>query len=399
MLDSIPGESRPPVLEARALTLRYPGGGGVEGIDLQVAEGERLAVLGPSGSGKTTLLRIIAGLDRPSSGELRIDGRPAIDLAPRDRGLAMVFQEQPPYPHLDVERNLGFGLRARGRPRQEIRDRVRQVAGRLGIEPMLHRRPAELSGGERRRVVLGRALAASPRLALLDEPFSALDPPLRASIRADLIAWQERQGGAIVLVTHDQAEAMAFGHRVAVIRGGTLLQVGTPDEVYRRPAHRFVAEFLGDPGASVLRCGIRIGPDSARVDGLVPGASWAVPRGVEWVGALAGWGGEDVDLALRPEQVEPIIPGRSTLPPDGPTIVARVDRVEPRGPTRLVLARFGVHRLRYWSADDSGPEPGDRIPLRLDLRKACWFDPSTGSAIHPVPQEGDGVRAAALPRA
>ncbi|WP_145267633.1 ABC transporter ATP-binding protein [Tautonia plasticadhaerens] len=374
---------RPPVLEARALTLQYSGGGGVQAIDLMVAEGERVSVLGPSGSGKTTLLRLIAGLERPESGEIWLDGRSAIDLAPRHRGLAMVFQEQPPYPHLDVERNLGFGLRARGRAGSESRDRIRRVAASLGIESMLPRRPAELSGGERRRVVLGRAMATSRRLVLLDEPFSALDPPLRASIRSDLIALHDRQGGAIVLVTHDQAEAMAFGHRLAIIRDGSLIQVGAPAEVYRRPAHRFVAEFLGDPGASVLRCGIRVGPESARIDGLVPGASWAVPRGVGWVEAMAGRNLGEVDLALRPEQVVRLVPDRSSRLTEAPTVVARVDRVESRGPTRLVIARFGQHRVRFWTEEVSGPDPGDRVPIRLDLQTACWFDPVTGEAINP----------------
>jgi ABC-type sugar transport system ATPase subunit len=350
-----------------------------------VSEGERLAIVGPSGSGKTTLLRLIAGLDRPDSGQIRLDGRPADHLAPRHRGLAMVFQEQPPYPHLDVAGNLAFGLRARGRPRPEIRDRVREIAGQLGIGAMLDRRPSQLSGGERRRVVLGRALATRPRLLLLDEPYSALDPPLRAALRADLMTMQDRQGGGMVLVSHDQAEAMAFGHRLAVIHEGRVLQVGAPSELYRRPRHRFVAEFLGDPGASVLRCGIRVGPDAARVDGLVPGASWAVPRGVPWVEAIADRQVTEIDLALRPEHVEPILPDPRHSAADAPTVVARVDRVEPRGASRLVMARIGSHRIRFVFEGLDGPAPGDRVPVRLDLRAASWFDPTSGAAIRPIP--------------
>ncbi|RUL85007.1 ABC transporter ATP-binding protein [Tautonia sociabilis] len=365
-------------LELIEVSRRYPEGGGVEAIDLEVPRGERLAVVGPSGSGKTTLLRLIAGLERPDGGAIRIDGTPANERPPRRRGLAMVFQEQPPYPHLDVAGNLAFGLKARGRAREEIQGRVREVADRLGIGGMLSRRPAQLSGGERRRVVLGRALATGAGIVLLDEPFSALDPPLRSALRADLIAWQERQGGTIVLVSHDQAEAMAFGHRLAVIRGGHLLQIGAPAEVYARPSHRFVAEFVGDPGASVIRCRIRVDPDAGRIDGLLPGASWTVPRGTPWMEALAGRPRREVDLALRPEHVEPITTEASA---DSPSLVGRVEGVEPRGFLRLVSARVGEHRLRFWSRPADGPEPGDRVPLRLRLRDASWFDPDTGEEI------------------
>lgn len=372
----------PPVLEAAGLTRRYPGGGGVEAVDLAVAEGERLAIVGPSGSGKTTLLRLIAGLEPADAGTIAFDGRPGDRMSPRQRGLAMAFQHQPPYPHLNVARNLGFGLRARGRPRTEIRERVAEVAGRLGLADLLDRKPAALSGGQRQRVVLGRVMASRPRLALLDEPFSALDPPLRRAIRADLAAIHDRQGGAVVLVTHDQAEALAFGHRLVVLRDGRVEQSGTPAEVYDRPASAFVAAFLGDPGAALLRVAVRIEEDLAHVEKLVPGASWAVPRGVSWVEALAGRAGPEVDLALRPEHVEIVGPRSANEPTDGPTVVVQVERVESLGPSSLIEGRLGAHCLSTRSLDRPLPAVGDRLLVRLLLSLASWYDPTTGRAVN-----------------
>jgi multiple sugar transport system ATP-binding protein len=294
----------------------------------------------------------------------------------------MVFQDQPPYPHLDVAGNLAFGLKARGRPKPEIRRRVAEVAALLGLEAFLARSPSQLSGGERRRVVLGRALATRPDLLLLDEPFSALDPPLSRAIRSDLIDLNTRgQTGAILLVTHDQGEAMAFGQRLAVIRDGRIMQIGPPREIYARPAHRFVAEFLGDPGANLLRCRIRCDTDVLRVEGLVPGASWAVPRGSPWVEILADRANTEVDLALRPEQVELVGLADSTDLPASPTVIGRVDRAEPQGRAVIVSARIGPHRIRVLTPGSTVVTPGDRVPLRLPLAGASWFDPTSGCAL------------------
>ncbi|MEW4567778.1 ABC transporter ATP-binding protein [Tautonia sp. JC769] len=382
MTDPPPAPDTSPALELLGLTRRYPQGGGVEGVDLTVSPGERLAIVGPSGSGKSTLLRLIAGLERPDAGAIRIGAAPATDWPPHRRGLAMVFQDQPPYPHLDVAGNLAFGLKARGWTRQAIRQRVAEVADLLALGPLLARSPSGLSGGERRRVVLGRALATRPDLLLLDEPFSALDPPLSRAIRSDLIDLNARgQAGAIFLVTHDQGEAMAFGQRLAVIRDGRIMQVGPPREIYARPAHRFVAEFLGDPGANVLRCRIRCDADVLRVEGLVPGASWAVPRGIPWVELLADRAETEVDLALRPEHIAVIGSADATDLPASPTVIGRVDRVEPQGRAVIVSARVGAHRIRFLASGSTVVTPGDRVPLRLPLGEASWFDPASGRAL------------------
>ncbi|WP_169975192.1 ABC transporter ATP-binding protein [Tautonia rosea] len=384
--DSSTPPDGPPTLELVGLTRRFPQGGGVESIDLAVSPGERLAIVGPSGSGKSTLLRLIAGLEHPDSGAIRIDGVPATDWPPHRRGLAMVFQDQPPYPHLDVAGNLAFGLKARGRPRAEIRLRVAEVAELLGIDTLLSRSPAKLSGGERRRVVLGRALATQPNLLLLDEPFSALDPPLSRSIRSDLIDLNtRRQTGAILLVTHDQGEAMAFGQRLAVIRDGRLIQIGPPHEVYSRPDHRFVAEFLGDPGTNLLRCQVRVDANALRLEGLVPGASWAMPRGIPWVEVLAARANAAVDLALRPEQIHVIGSDNPADASASPTVIGRVDRVESQGGSALVSARLGSHRIRFLMSGSTVPEPGDRLPLCLPLSRASWFDPTSGRALFASP--------------
>ena len=369
------------MLELEGLTLRYRGGGGVSGVDLRVGDGERLAIVGPSGSGKTTLLRLVAGLEKPASGSIRIGGESMSGVLPRRRGVAMVFQEQPPYPFLDVLGNLAFGLRARGIRRPEARERASEVARRLGIEGLLKRRPGRLSGGEQRRVVLGRALAVRSALTLLDEPFASLDAPLREGLRGDLIDLHDRQGGALILVTHDQAEASAFGHRIAVVREGRLIQVGSPLDVYHHPRHRFVAEFIGGPGASIVRCGFRFGADAIRIDGLDRGASWTFPRGEPRFEVLSPGGDRPIDLAFRPEHIELLGDEDAPDGPASPTVVGRVDRVEPLGYATLARVKVGNHRLWVRTRLRPAPGPGDRVVLRLDLRAAQAFEAETGMAI------------------
>lgn len=383
MSEPTPPPEPTPTVQLLGLTRRFPEGGGIESVELSVLEGQRLAIVGPSGSGKSTLLRLIAGLERPDSGEIRLGGEPANDLPPHRRGLSMVFQDQPPYPFLDVAANLGFGLKARGASKPEIRERIGEVAAMLGINDLLARSPSTLSGGERRRVVLGRAIATRPRLLLLDEPFSGLDPPLARTIRSELLDLLDRIGSAVILVSHDQTEAMAFGHQLAVIREGRILQIGPQEEVYNQPSHAFVARFLGEPGANLIRCRIRVESDASRIDGLVPGASWAVPRGSPWLDRLAGRDTPEVDLALRPEQIEVISPDDPASDPIAPTVVARVDRVESKGFEAIVSARFGSHRVCFRMQGNHGPFPvsGDRLPVRLRLSRASWFDPTTGEAI------------------
>ena len=224
----------------------------IDGISLVARDGEFMVLLGPSGCGKTTLLRIIAGLEKPTSGEVLINGEVVNEMPPRARGIAMVFQSYGLYPHLTVWNNIAFPLRTQGTPREEIKRKVEWAAGLLGIDHLAQRRPRQLSGGERQRVALARALVRDPTVFLLDEPLSNLDAKLRASARSELKAFQQKVRTATIYVTHDQVEAMGMGDRIAVIDHGRLRQVGTPTEIYEHPADEFVATFLGTPPMNLI---------------------------------------------------------------------------------------------------------------------------------------------------
>ncbi|MDQ3823168.1 MAG: ABC transporter ATP-binding protein, partial [Actinomycetota bacterium] len=224
----------------------------MRGIDLEAGEGELLVVLGPSGSGKSTLLRVTAGLEAVTAGSVAIGGRDVTRDPPGRRNVSMVFQTYALFPHLDAAENIGFGLEAREVPKPERRARVAEAARLVGCSELLDRRPAELSGGERQRVALARALVRDPDVFLLDEPLSNLDAQLRTQMRAELRELQRRVGATMVYVTHDQTEALTLGDRVAVLRAGRLHQVGTPDEVFERPADRFVAGFVGTPAMNFV---------------------------------------------------------------------------------------------------------------------------------------------------
>ena len=228
------------------------GQAAVAGVSLSVEDGELLVIVGPSGSGKSTVLRLIAGLESPTSGRIKLAGIDVTGTPPQDRDLAMVFQSYALYPHKSVRENLMFGLRMRRVPAVAIAERVQHVAGVLGIDGLLDRRPAQLSGGERQRVALGRAVVRNPQAFLLDEPLSNLDPRLRASTRAELALLHRRLQATMIYVTHDQEEALTLGHRVAVLREGRLEQLGPPLELYSRPANTFVAQFIGAPPMNLL---------------------------------------------------------------------------------------------------------------------------------------------------
>ena len=225
----------------------------LRGVSLDVAAREFLVLLGPSGCGKTTILRLIAGLEEPSAGEILIDGVRVNDLPPKDRDVAMVFQSYALYPHLTARENIGFPLRMRHMPAAEVAARVAEVAAMLELAELLDRRPAQLSGGERQRVALGRAVVRRPKVFLFDEPLSNLDARLRVQMRAELVRLHRSLAATMVYVTHDQVEAMTMGQRIAVLSKGELQQVGTPEEIYARPANTFVAAFIGTPGMNLIR--------------------------------------------------------------------------------------------------------------------------------------------------
>src|SRR6266567_8306847 len=254
---------------AREIKKQFDEVTAVNGVSLETRDGEFMVLLGPSGCGKTTLLRIIAGLEKPTSGQVLIDGQVVNDMPPRGRGIAMVFQSYGLYPHLSVWNNIAFPLKTQGTSREEIKRKVEWASRLLGIERLAQRRPRQLSGGERQRVALARALVREPTVFLLDEPLSNLDAKLRASARSELKQFQQRVGVSTIYVTHDQVEAMGLGDRIAVLNQGRLQQVGTPEEIYHHPANTFVATFVGSPPMNLLeRDGKLIGfrPENIRLE-------------------------------------------------------------------------------------------------------------------------------------
>jgi multiple sugar transport system ATP-binding protein len=370
-------------IEIRQLAKVFPGAiDALRPVDLTINKGELLVVLGPSGSGKSTLLRLIAGLEAPSAGSVWFDGLNVTDVPPHHRDVAMVFQHPALYPHLSVFDNLAFGLRTRGVPRGQARAKVNTVAGMLGLDHVLSRRPAALSGGEKQRVAIGRALAREPRVILFDEPFSSLDLPLRAGLRDQVIDLHRRFGTTLVHVTHDQSEALLMGDRVIVLDQGRILQCGTPRVIYDQPSDRFVATFVGSPPMNILPCQIRTEADSIQV---IPLAADAVLPWTAGADALPpGWEGTTrlFDLGLRPEAIAvQDINGRAESHSSGPAVIAQVRRLEFNGPEVLATLSLGPHRLIARLPASQRIEDRQRVEAFLDLTSAVWFDHSTGAAL------------------
>jgi multiple sugar transport system ATP-binding protein len=338
-------------VETRALTkiFRKAVEGAVNGVDLQSRDGEFLVLLGPSGSGKSTLLRMIAGLEEPTRGDVLIGGKVVTELSPRARGIAMVFQSYALYPHLTVEKNIGFPLKAQGMARGKRRERIAWAAGLLGIQHLLARRPRELSGGERQRVALARALVREPTVFLLDEPLSNLDAKLRAAAREELASFHRRVRTTTLYVTHDQVEAMAMGDRIAVLDRGAVRQVGTPREVYDEPADTFVATFLGSPPMNLVE-----------IDGVVAGFR---PEALRPAAAVEG---PSVPVALRVKAVE-YLGSERILYATGEGGVLEGKRVVSRLAT-VTSAGFAV---------------GDRHPFAVAERDLKFFDKASGQRAAP----------------
>ena len=350
--------------------------GGVRAVcdaSLTVQDKEFVVLVGPSGCGKTTLLRLIAGLEAPTGGKISIDGRLVNDVAPKDRDVAMVFQNYALYPHMTVYQNMEFGLRRRGYGKAEIRKRVQETAEMLDISRLLERKPKALSGGERQRVAVGRAIVRKPKVFLLDEPLSNLDAKLRVAMRAELVRLHRRLQTSMVYVTHDQAEAMTMGDRIAVLDHGVIQQVADPLTLYDEPRNQFVAGFVGTPPTNFVRGRIRSQGGCTFERGAIRAA---VPAPA--AARLAGYAEREVVLGIRPEDLSLAGPGEAD------TSNLRVEVVEPMGSeTWVYLSAEGltviarVPPLRHGAR----PTPEQTIAVRLDMQKAHFYDPQTEALI------------------
>lgn len=365
-------------IRLEAVSKEYtPGVPVVDSVTLEVKSGEFLILVGPSGCGKSTVLRMIAGLESITAGIITMDGQPVNDVPPKDRDVAMVFQNYALYPHLSVADNMGFGLKLRGMPRAEIRERVVDAAGILGIEALLERKPAELSGGQRQRVAVGRAIVRKPRIFLFDEPLSNLDARLRVQMRMELTQLHRRLGITMIYVTHDQVEAMTMGDRIAVMHEGTLRQLDAPLDVYARPADTFVASFIGSPSMNLLHATI------FRDDGVTlrfSGLDGEVTLYGDAADVLASAEASTVEVGVRPEAVR-VAPRKVSGPG---TLSARfhMDIVEPMGPDIVYHASRGGVRIVGRQPTDVLPEAGYEVDLHIDLSQAHYFDPESGKRLN-----------------
>jgi len=336
----------------------------VDALDLVISDGEFLVLVGPSGSGKTTALRMLAGLEQVDAGTIWIGDRDVTDMPPKQRDVAMVFQNYALYPYLTVAANIGFPLRVAHVPKAERAERVLAVAQMLGLEPYLERRPGQLSGGQRQRVAMGRAIIRQPRVFLMDEPLSNLDAKLRVQMRAEIASLQSRLGVTTVYVTHDQSEAMTLGDRVAVLGDGQLHQCDTPRVLYERPANTFVAGFIGSPAMNLCRAplGVNGAVSLGGVDVALPNGSREQLRG-------------EIVVGLRPEALE--------LASDG--IPAVVEVVEEIGADAHVFASAELHgetvKLVARVEARKAPERMARVSLRPRAGEAHLFDPQTGARL------------------
>jgi multiple sugar transport system ATP-binding protein len=387
-------ESPAAAIRVEHATKEFPGGvKAVDDVSLETGSGEFMVLVGPSGCGKTTLLRMIAGLENVTSGRVYLGDDDVTFVRPRDRDLAMVFQNYALYPHMTVGDNLGFGLRLRKVPKEQRLERVRQVAEILGLQDLLGRKPGELSGGQRQRVAMGRAMVREPKAFLMDEPLSNLDAKLRVSMRAELARLHERLGVTTVYVTHDQVEAMTLGQRVAVLRDGVLQQVDTPQTLFRAPANLFVAAFIGSPSMNLVEASVG--------GGRVRFAGFDLP-----LAATTGLEGERVVVGIRPTDfMDP-----DAAAPDLPRLRVRALVVEDLGAESHVIfpvdaPKVSVDAVRA-AADqpDGGDEaplladdqralftarvdahrsvgPGEELELALDPSRLHFFDPLTGEVL------------------
>jgi ABC-type sugar transport system ATPase subunit len=348
----------------------------VHGINFEIADGEFVVLVGPSGCGKSTILRMIAGLETVTGGDIVINDRLVNDMPPRERDIAMVFQDYALYPHMSVRQNLGFGLKMRGTPQKDIAEAVKRTATILQIEALLDRKPKELSGGQRQRVAIGRAIAREPELFLFDEPLSNLDAQLRVEMRTQIKRLHMSFGATSVYVTHDQTEAMTLADRIVALRSGVIEQVGSPEELYGDPANQFVAGFIGSPKMNFLKAmldradgGLAVTPEGGPPLRLPPSLA-------ERYGAHAGQG---VVLGIRPEHFSNVWAGdgqNDLIPVD-----VKVEIVEPLGADTLIFSRIGETEIVCRVGAGSGAAAGSSMTLQIAMNRIHLFDRESGAVL------------------
>jgi multiple sugar transport system ATP-binding protein len=355
------------------LEKRYGGVSALRGIDLEIPDGEFAVLVGPSGCGKSTLLRSIAGLEEISAGTIAIDGQVVNDMRPRDRDVAMVFQDYALYPHMTVFNNIGFALRARKLPQAEISTRVTAAARMLDIEQLLDRYPRQLSGGQRQRVAIGRAIVRNPRIFLFDEPLSNLDAQLRDEMRSEIKRLHQELGTTMIYVTHDQIEAMTLADRIVLLRDGRIEQAGTPLELYDRPATHFVAGFLGSPQMNFAPATLRSTAGAAKLQ-LEGGPGLPVPgdRGLETEQ-------RQVILGLRPQHITRAVD--TAVRSGHARLSAPIELVQPTGSRVFITFALGKTSAMAELDPHDLPRPGETIELDLDMNRAVLIDPQSERVI------------------
>jgi multiple sugar transport system ATP-binding protein len=361
------------IVELSQVSKRYGDVVAVRNFNLTTSDGEFVVLVGPSGCGKTTTMRMIAGLETVTEGEIKIGGKNVVGMIPRERDVAMVFQNYALFPHLNVFGNISFGMRLRKFPKERIAEKVHSAAKILGIEHLLERKPKELSGGERQRVALGRAIVREPKVFLMDEPLSNIDAKLRVEMRAEIIKLQRRLGVTTFYVTHDQVEALSMGDRIVVMSKGLVQQVGTPKELYNAPINRYVAGFIGSPSMNFLR--VQIDGDGT----VSAGENLRLIVSKGRAGAAARKGIKDVWVGIRPEH---LVIERNLESTTRNVIKGTVEVVEPQGATSILQINIGQEKKIIAQINEQwGREAGEQLTLTVASDLIHLFDPNSDESI------------------
>jgi multiple sugar transport system ATP-binding protein len=370
---SLNNGGRVALVEIANVSKRYGDVQAVQDFNLTTKDGEFVVLVGPSGCGKTTTMRMIAGLESVTDGSIRIGGKDVVGMIPKERDVAMVFQNYALFPHMNVFGNLSFGMRLRKVPKDKIEEEVRKAAKILNIEHLLARKPKELSGGERQRVALGRAIVRKPKVFLMDEPLSNIDAKLRVEMRAEISKLQRRLAVTTFYVTHDQVEALSMGDRVVVMLKGRIQQVGTPKELFNTPTNRFVAGFIGSPSMNFVRARVESG------GAVFAGDNFRLQLPTALAEAVARRGLEDVWVGVRPEHLRL---HNDTVTTDSNLIQSVVEVVEPQGSTTIMQLSVGKEiRLIAQFNEQLDREPGTPLVLSVAPESIYLFDPATDESV------------------